>query len=73
MLDMSVETGSIKRDDIHQNDDITLTDVVEESEEKDKITRTEQDGLKSYKSETDERVKIENPASLKRIYSKKRR
>ena len=64
---MSDEKGSVERYDIHENDDVTLTDVDEESEEIDRINRKEQYGLESEESETDERDQIEIPDLMKRI------
>ena len=54
-MDFSDEKDSVERDEISKNDDVTLTDVDEKSEEIDKINKKEQDGLESDKSETDER------------------
>ena len=64
---MSDEKGSVERYDIHENDDVTLTDVDEESEEIDRINRKEQYGLESEEPETDERDQIEIPDLMKRI------
>ena len=52
---MSDERDYIEKDEIHKNDDVTLTDVDEEYEEKGKINRKEQGSLESDKSEADER------------------
>ena len=69
---MSYEKESVERDDIHKNDDVTLTDVDEEYEEIDNINRKEQDGLESEKSETDELYQIEISDWLERIDSQKK-
>ena len=58
-MDISDEKDSVERDEISKNDDVTLTDVDEKSEEIDKINKKEQDGLESEKSETDKRDQIE--------------
>ena len=68
---MSDEEDSIERYEIHKNDDVTLTDVDEESEEIDMINRKEQDSLELDKSETDERDQIEISDLLKSIDSQK--
>ena len=44
LVDMRDENESVERDEIHKNYDVTLTDIDEKSEEKDKINRKEQDG-----------------------------
>ena len=69
---MSGERDSVERDDIHKNDDVTLTDVDEESDEIDKINRKEQDALESEKSETDERDQIEISDLLKMMDSQRK-
>ena len=46
---MGDEKDSVERDEIHKKQDVTLTDVYEESEEIYQINRKEQDGLESYK------------------------
>ena len=73
LVDMSDEKDSVERDEISKNDDVTLTDVDEESKEIDKMNKKEQDGLESDKEETDEREQIEIPELLKRINSKQSR
>ena len=72
LVDMSDEKDSIEIDEIHKNDDVTLTDVDEEYEEIDKINRKKQDDSESEKSETDERDQIEIIDLLKRIDSQKK-
>ena len=58
LVDMRDEKQSVERDEISKNDDITLTEVDEESEEIDKTNKKEQDGLESDKWETYEREQI---------------
>ena len=69
---MSYEKESVEGDEIHKNDNVTLADVYEESQEIDKINRKEQDGLELDKSETNERDQIEISGLLKNIDSQKR-
>ena len=57
---------------ISVNDDVTTTDVHEESDEIDKINRKKQDGLEPEKPETDERDQIEISDLRKRIDSPKK-
>ena len=54
-MDISDEKESVERDEISKNDDVTLTDVDEKSEEIDKINKKLQDDLESDKLEIDER------------------
>ena len=72
LVGMSDKKDSFERDEISKNDDVTLTDVDEEYEERDHINKKEQDGLESDKSETDEREQIEIQELLKSIDSPKK-
>ena len=49
-MNISYEKDSIETDEISKNDDVTLTDVDEESEEIIDINKKEQDGLDKEKS-----------------------
>ena len=69
---MSDERDSVERDEIHKDDDVTLIDIDEESEEIYNINRKEQDVLESDKSETYERYQIEISDLLKMFDSQKK-
>ena len=69
---MSDEKESVEIDEIHKNYDVKLTDVDEEYEEIDKITRKEQDGYNQKNQKNNERDQIEISNSLKIIDSQKK-